>query len=820
LNRYANRVARVVMEKYDDRYRLNENEKIRYNRQLMLHKWGIEEQEKLKSTTVFAAGAGGSGSPLIMQLALMGIGTIIVCDFDEVELSNLNRQLLHDESRIGINKALSAQMTVKRINPNVKVIPISQKLTRENVHELVGEAEIIFDNLDDLEAKFILSEYAVAHQVPHVISSMIDLNAYAAVFHSPPTPCFHCIHDRNLLEEIREIKARVKNYQETPNPVAPPPLFMSTGFAANEAVKILLGFENPAYNKYFFMNQRGTPDIVNSQGYRLITYTFTDHFKKISKRQGFDWDVGWGGKFFEELEIEPDPSCPVCGDAAKKRNHRTEIAAIKEKEPVKPVEKAIIDNEPGEPGDKTAAAALLFGHDTHMIAGIMGTLKANKAYVPLDPSYPLQRLQFMLEDSGARVILTDNRNFNLAVKVRDNVNKRIPIINVNKIYHDERIPGENLGLPIKPGNFAYILYTSGSTGAPKGVIQNHRNVLHFARVYTNALHIHPGDRLTLFSSYGFDAAKMDIFGALLNGAALYPYDIKQEESLDRLPDWLRNEGLTIFHSIPTVYRYFTDMLTQDESFPDIRFVVMGGEAVHKKDVDKYKHYFPDTCIFINGLGPTESTVTLQYFINKESEILKDSVPVGYPVDETGVFLINKAGEETRVYEVGEIVFKSDYLALGYLNHREKTDAVFVTDPLTGSGRVYRTGDLGRRLPDGTIEYVGRKDFQVKVRGYRIELAEIENKLDTIAGIKKSVVVCQQEPNGESYLAAFYIKNQGQTVDELYVIRELKASLPDYMIPNVFWRVEDFPLTATGKIDRKALAKWKKGFQEPEVPYAP
>ena len=320
----------------------------------------------------------------------------------------------------------------------------------------------------------------------------------------------------------------------------------------------------------------------------------------------------------------------------------------------------------------------------------------------------------MLEDSGARLIVTNSGNLRLAQRLVNQTNCNLKIIDIDS--RDERVPDQNPNIEIKPEQPAYILYTSGSTGRPKGVVQNHRNVLHFIQCYTNNLHISERDRLTLFSSYGFDAAVMDIYGALLNGAGLYPYDLKAEGSMERLPEWIDREAITIYHSTPTVYRYFIDTL-HEEKFPGVRLVVMGGEAVYKKDVDAYRRHFSESCLFINGLGPTESTVTLQYFIDKDSEITNNSVPVGYPVEDTEVFLLNGRGEEASVYETGEIVYKSDYLALGYWGQPEKTEEVFIKDPRTGLGRVYRSGDMGRLLPDGSIEFTGRNDFQVKIRGH-------------------------------------------------------------------------------------------------------
>jgi tyrocidine synthetase-3 len=463
-----------------------------------------------------------------------------------------------------------------------------------------------------------------------------------------------------------------------------------------------------------------------------------------------------------------------------------------------------------EGADRHQSAALLFDHDIEMIIGLMAAVISGKTYVPIDPGNPHERLEYMLENSEAAIIVTHTRCHPLAETLRNRAKKNIRLIDIDEIEPNETTAPP--GVFIDPDQVAYVLYTSGSTGKPKGVMQSHRNVLHFARVYTNALHIHQEDRLTLFSTYGFDAAKMDIFGALLNGATLYPYDIKQEENLHRLPAWLQKEKITIYHSIPTVYRYFTGLLTgktskensQTSLYPQLRFIVLGGEPVYKNDVETYKKYFPDDCIFINGLGPTESTVTLQYFIDKQTRLIQEEVPVGYPAAETRVFLLDEENRETLVNEVGEIVYKSDYLALGYLKMPEKTNMVFKTDPLTGQGRVYRSGDLGRRLEDGTIQFVGRKDLQVKVRGYRIELGEIESKLDRIKGIKKSIVVCRQNRENENILIAYYQTGNGEIKDEYELERQLREYLPAYMIPAVFSRLESFPYTVTGKIDRKAL----------------
>ena len=262
--------------------------------------------------------------------------------------------------------------------------------------------------------------------------------------------------------------------------------------------------------------------------------------------------------------------------------------------------------------------ALLFDHDPRMIASILGVLKAGKAYVPLDPLYPRERLAYVLEDSQAGVILTHNEHRTLAQACAEDTRQIIDIDDIDPCESRAQ-----MNPPISPDALAYILYTSGSTGQPKGVMQNHRNVLYFISTYTNSLHLSAHDRLTLLFTYISDGAVMDIFGALLNGATLYPCDLRAEE-LTRLAVWLQQEEISVYHSTPTVYRHFVRTLTGAERFPALRLVVMGGEAVYKSDVDSYRRLFPASCLFVNGLGPTESTLALQYFLDKRTEV--DDMP--------------------------------------------------------------------------------------------------------------------------------------------------------------------------------------------------
>ncbi len=455
-------------------------------------------------------------------------------------------------------------------------------------------------------------------------------------------------------------------------------------------------------------------------------------------------------------------------------------------------------------GDSKARIALLFAHDAPMIAGMLGVLKAGKTYVPLDPSHPVERLSQLLQDSQAIAIVTNEENLTLARTVNG-----VALLNIEAL--DSAVPSSDLNLKIDPSSLAYILYTSGSTGRPKGVMQNHRNVLHFIRAYTNNLHLSAGDRLTLLSSYCFDAAVMDIYGALLNGATLCPLDIK-EDGFSRLCEALSEQGITIYHSTPTVYRYFVSEMKSRGEFPQLRLVVLGGEEVTPSDIELYRENFAANCLLVNGLGPTESTVSLQYFIDKQTAISGARVPVGYPVEDTEVFLISRAGKRAEMY--GEIAIKSEHVALGYWRNAVATDAAFFGNG--SSARVYRTGDMGRRLPDGGIVFAGRRDLQVKIRGVRVEPGEIESALAKLPGVRECAVVATANGSGDRRLVAYVVPYQAESLvtNDLQIC--LREKLPDYLVPSAFVVLDGLPLTSSGKLNRRALPAPEISDRKPEL----
>jgi bacitracin synthase 3 len=446
-------------------------------------------------------------------------------------------------------------------------------------------------------------------------------------------------------------------------------------------------------------------------------------------------------------------------------------------------------------GSENAKVALLLEHGESAIVAMLAVMKSGNVYVPMDHEYPVQRLEFMMKDSDSKLVIVSARTQPTAELLKG-LAGGMEIVNISDIQNSSLA---NLKIKPSPSDQAYVLYTSGSTGEPKGVVQSHENVFHFVKLYTDTLHISSEDRLVLLSSYIFDSAVQDIYGALCNGASVHVFDLKHAD-FDYLPLWLNEHKISILHLVPTVYRYLMEA-SGSMVLGNIRLLVLGGEAVFKSDFDSFKKTFSAGTIFVNGFGATESTMIFQNFLDHSSDITCQKIPVGFPVEGTKVYLLDENDREVEIYEEGEIVYNNNHLALGYLNKAEQTNVSFTMNPVTGSGNVYRSGDIGRMLPSGGIEFVGRKGTQVKIRGQRIELSEIEQRLMGITGIKEAVVEIKNFLAEDSLVG--YVRLE-QDIKEEIIRKELNLHLPDYMVPERFVILEKMPLTSTGKISRKNL----------------
>ncbi|NKQ37394.1 MAG: amino acid adenylation domain-containing protein [Chloroflexi bacterium] len=454
-----------------------------------------------------------------------------------------------------------------------------------------------------------------------------------------------------------------------------------------------------------------------------------------------------------------------------------------------------------------------------MVVGILGILKAGGAYLPLDPTYPAERLAFMLEDAQPALALTQAAVANTAVA-------NLPTASL--IYLDADWPeiaeedSANLATAVSPDNLAYIIYTSGSTGQPKGTLLQHRGLVNFAEALIEAYGLGGNHwRVLQFASLSFDASIPEIFTALLSGAALYLPPPETIVDPDKLHRYLQMNRISLITMPPTMLR-----LLPADDLPDLQAVISAGEAC-TPDLARCWGYGRR---FFNGYGPTEATVgPALHEVDPDSlPPQATSVPIGRPIANMQMYLLDKEQRPVPIGVPGEIYIGGVGLARGYLHRPELTAERFVqlsvignrlsvignqspaTDhrPPTTDYRlpttVYRTGDLARRLPDGTLEFLGRVDNQVKLRGFRIELEEIEVILAQHEGVAAAVVALREDRPGEKQLAAYWIPAGDTAVDETALGDWLRQKLPAYMVPARFVALAEFPLLPNGKVDRRRL----------------
>jgi len=455
--------------------------------------------------------------------------------------------------------------------------------------------------------------------------------------------------------------------------------------------------------------------------------------------------------------------------------------------------------------DYGQSVALLFDVGSSMISAVLGTLVSGNAYTPLDPLYPDLRLKFMLRDADAKIILCDNTNQTLAFDLRDSMTG-IRVINVESFFGEDNANHFLEPVEFRDNDNAYILYTSGSTGNPKGVMQLRKNVQHFIRAYSKKLGITHNDVISLIPNYCFDAAVMDIFTALLNGATLSVFPLRDADAIANGIEWLRSEKVTVFHSTPSVFREFFATREEDEYMPHVRLVVLGGEPARYTDLKIFKRNFvPGNSRLINGLGPTESTVTLQFVMDHASPDSENEgfLPVGFPVEETEVFIVDEKRMPLPDGSIGELALKSKYVSPGYWNNPTLTKKNHTQE---GDVITYYSGDVGRKMPSGEFHFISRKDDQVKLRGIRIELGEIENTvtdhegvLNAVAFVENENLVCCVQVQNELMRESKNIAKIESSIRE-----HLRQRLPQAMVPRQIYVMDNFPKTASLKLDRRKL----------------
>lgn len=429
-------------------------------------------------------------------------------------------------------------------------------------------------------------------------------------------------------------------------------------------------------------------------------------------------------------------------------------------------------------------------NDVFFPIAMLASLAAGCPYVPLDIDLPMARNQLIIEQSGIRSIITTTDAVTFA--------EGLTIITIDDLVFTENTPFD---CEATPEDVAYIIYTSGSTGIPKGVYQNQRNLLHDVMQYTNSVHLSENDRLSLLYSPSVSGAIRDIYGALLNGGTLVIKNLKKTGLYD-LARFINQEKITIYHSIPNIFRTFLKLNPVKSDFDSVRLIYLAGDRIYNTDVGLYKAFFPSNGLLYVGIGATEiATIYRQWFIHPHTLIRQELIPLGYAVADRAMRLLNEENNQVSDGEVGEIAIDSSFISLGYWNNPLQTAESFTINAHNPSVRTFRTSDLGRINSEGLLEFIGRKDKQVKINGYRVELSEIEGVLMNHANIERCGVVLYTHDRHNA-LFAFYTGDK--EIPEVRLKNWLAERLPDYMIPQRCIYVEDIPLLHNFKNDNKAL----------------
>ncbi|WP_158501869.1 non-ribosomal peptide synthetase, partial [Vitiosangium sp. GDMCC 1.1324] len=442
-----------------------------------------------------------------------------------------------------------------------------------------------------------------------------------------------------------------------------------------------------------------------------------------------------------------------------------------------------------------------------MVVAVLAILKAGAAYVPIDTAYPADRARFMLEDSRARVLLTQAK----LTGALGEMASRVVLLDedASRIASEER---SRLEVPSAGEDLAYIIYTSGSTGRPKGVQVTHANVARLFDATWDWFRFDGSDVWTLFHSIAFDFSVWELWGALLYGGRLVVVPHLVSRSPESFHQLLRSERVTVLNQTPSAFR---SLIQADLSAPAgsealaLRYVIFGGEALPLQSLRPwFERHGDERPLLVNMYGITETTVHVTYRPIRARDV--DEAPgsvIGVPIPDLSLLLLDKHQQPVPVGVPGEMYVGGAGVALGYLNRPELTLQRFIADPFSSepATRLYRSGDLARRLPDGDVEYLGRIDDQVKIRGFRIELGEIESALAQHSAVREVVVVPREDGSGEKQLVAYAVAHSGTAEPSVGELRSfLRERLPEYMVPAAFVFLDAIPLTANGKVNRRAL----------------
>jgi amino acid adenylation domain-containing protein len=443
--------------------------------------------------------------------------------------------------------------------------------------------------------------------------------------------------------------------------------------------------------------------------------------------------------------------------------------------------------------ERSGNVGILVNRSEMMPICAMGVMKSGAAYLPLDPSYPAERLEFMLQDANVSVVIAD-----------ENLQNKIPNYNGEFLFtkNISHLPHEKISASPKPQDTMVLLYTSGTTGKPKGVMLSHGNLVNFCTWYKNYHGITERDNIPAYASFGFDAHLMDMYPALISGACLHIISEEMRLDLPGLRNYFTQNHISVAFITTQLGRQFAESM----SSPGLRSLSVGGETLVPLEPPKgYTLY--------NFYGPTECTVGIT---DIPVDKLYDRVPIGRAFNNTSLYVVDKHNRLTPVGVAGEMCVAGRQVGKGYLNRTDITEEKFVKNPFSNDpdyAVMYRTGDVVRFLPDGNIDFVGRSDFQIKIRGFRVELTEIEERIRAFPAVKDAAVVASDASGGGKCAVAYIVGDSPVDIEKLNCF--IEEELPSYMVPAATMQIEKIPLNQNGKVDRRKLPtpKFSVGNEE-------
>lgn len=442
------------------------------------------------------------------------------------------------------------------------------------------------------------------------------------------------------------------------------------------------------------------------------------------------------------------------------------------------------------------AVSILIPRCEYMAIASLGVSKAGAAYQPLDPSYPKDRLAFMMEDADAKLLIADEELLPLVPQWKGKVLLTKEIFGLPE--------ADTLPEPPKPEDLFILLYTSGSTGVPKGCMLEHRNIAAFCHWYCDFYHLTQESKVEAYASYGFDANMMDMYPALVTGAETHIIEEAIRLDLNALNRYMEEQKITHVFMTTQIGRMFATSMENST----LQYLAMGGEALAPFEPDGAANYY-------NIYGPTECTVNVTTYPLKKYE---EEFPIGKAVSNVKLYVLDGMGRRVPAGVPGELCIAGYQVTRGYLNRPEKTAEVYTRNPYCtqeGYDRIYHTGDIVRFLPDGNIQFIGRRDGQVKVRGFRIELSEVEEIIRRFPGIKDATVAAFDEPSGGKYIASYVVADEPVDVEALHAF--IEESKPPYMVPAVTMQIDKIPLNQNQKVNKRALPVPERKQEELVLP---